>query len=453
MPNAIAYMALIVWPIVTFAIFAFMRPEKAIVWSLLAGYLLLPVKASFDFPGIPAFDKTTIANISTYFCALLYTRGHATRLPKEGWIILLAVMYVVSPALTVFSNFDTLAIGGTVLPGLKPYDAFSAASYRAIDLMPFVLGLNMLGSRSGQREILRSISICALGYSLLMLIEIRLSPQLHVWIYGFFPHEFGQQMRGGGFRPVVFLGHGLIVAIFTAMAAASSVFLGRRREIFLGISFQFWSVYIFIVLLMCKSFGALILAIAAIGMLLILNKPRTLQAACAIMAAIVLLYPALRGFDAIPVQSFANQVANYSGERSGSFQFRVDNENQLLARANQRPLFGWGGFGRNRVFDEESGRDLSVTDGIWVIIVGSGGWISYIATFGLLCLPIIVLAIKRRRITIEGSALSVVLVVNLVDLIPNSSLSPMTWVLAGSIAMSTVARHQPALKTDARFGI
>ena len=47
-----------------------------------------------------------------------------------------------------------------------------------------------------------------------MLVEVRLSPQINTWIYGFFQHDFIQMMRYGGFRPIVFLPHGLWVAFF-----------------------------------------------------------------------------------------------------------------------------------------------------------------------------------------------------------------------------------------------
>ena len=35
-----------------------------------------------------------------------------------------------------------------------------------------------------------------------------------------------------------------------------------------------------------------------------------------------------------------------------------------------RPIFGWGGWGRNRVYDE-MGNDMAVTDGYWIIFFGS----------------------------------------------------------------------------------
>ena len=41
-------------------------------------------------------------------------------------------------------------------------------------------------------EILRVLIIAGLVYSVPMLFEIRLSPQLHNWIYGYYPSQFVQ---------------------------------------------------------------------------------------------------------------------------------------------------------------------------------------------------------------------------------------------------------------------
>lgn len=409
-----------------------MRPERAVILSLLAGYLLLPVKTSFDFSGVPALDKTSIANLATFVAATISTRGRAARMPREWWLNLLILVYLLSPIMTVYGNRDSLVFGKLFLPGLSPYDAFSAAAYKALDVIPLLLGYNLLRSAAARFELLRALLVAAIGYSLLMLIEIRLSPQLHAWIYGFFPHSFGQQMRDGGFRPVVFLGHGLVVAIFTAMAVTAATFLARARERVFGVSVWFWFAYLLAVMVFCRSLGALILALLAISIIMSLRKARALQIACATAAAFVLIYPALRGADLVPVQAIADQVAAFSDERAASFQTRIDNENLLLARANQRPYFGWGGYGRNRIYDEYSGKDLSITDGAWIIVVGNGGWIGYLATFGLLCLPIIASVGRGRQSSTTGAAISVVLIVNLLDCIPNASLGPITWLMAGT---------------------
>ncbi|MEE4209757.1 MAG: O-antigen ligase family protein [Parvularcula sp.] len=433
MPNAVAYIALLVWPAVTLVMFASMRPAQALIWSLLGGYLLLPVNTTFDFPGVPALDKTSIPSISALVGALIFSKGPILRPPREWWLMALMALYIISPMFTVLTNRDSLMFGSFVLPGLQPYDAFSAAAYKCIDVIPFLLGYRMLGTIRSQDYFLRAVVVAVLGYSLLMLIEVRLSPQLHTWIYGFFPHSFGQQVRSGGYRPVVFLGHGLLVAILTAMTIVATSYFAQRRAKVFGISAWAWLVYLVVIMILCRSLGALILAAAALFAMIAIPR-KGVRLICALVAITVFFYPILRGADVVPVQALADQVAAVNEERAESLQTRIDNENRLLERADQRPWFGWGGYGRNRVYDEYTGRDLSITDGTWIIVIGSYGWVGYIATFGLLCLPMVAAWRRGTRLSPTSAVLSLILAVNLLDLLPNSSLTPLTWLMAGTLA-------------------
>ena len=95
------------------------------------------------------------------------------------------------------------------------------------------MGRQIVCSKTDTEEILRVLVIAGVVYSVPALFEIRFSPQLHTWLYGYFPQEFGfsQEVRGGGFRPVVFMGHGLLVAFIfctTAIAAAAFWTTGTR---------------------------------------------------------------------------------------------------------------------------------------------------------------------------------------------------------------------------------
>ena len=75
-------------------------------------------------------------------------------------------------------------------------------------LAPFYIGSRFLCSDKGRSELLKAFPVAALFYSLPMLLEVRISPQLHRWVYGYFPHSFVQQVRYGGYRPVSFLSTG-----------------------------------------------------------------------------------------------------------------------------------------------------------------------------------------------------------------------------------------------------
>ena len=99
-------------------------------------------------------------------------------------------------------------------------------------------------------------------------------------------------------------------------------------------------------------------------------------------------------------------------------------------------MFGWGSWGRNRIYSSEDGSDLSVTDGAWIITLGMWGWIGYLSIFGMLCLGSVRLLWHKkilRSISIPSATLCALLAINLMDSIPNASIRPITWLIAGSI--------------------
>src|SRR6202008_4639029 len=116
-------------------------------------------------------------------------------------------------------------IGAIFLPGVRYYDAVSALLSQFIFFIPFILARQFLRSAEANTLLLRALVIAGLAYTVPMLFEIRFSPPLHTWIYGYSPHDFIQQVRDGGFRPVVFIGHGLGVAFFALMAILASAAL------------------------------------------------------------------------------------------------------------------------------------------------------------------------------------------------------------------------------------
>ena len=67
--------------------------------------------------------------------------------------------------------------------------------------------------------------------------------------------------------------------------------------------------------------------------------------------------------------------------------FQFENDDMLIAKAMQKPIFGWGGWGRNRVYDE-SGRDIAVTDGFWILVFGSNGYVGLMSMTLAMLLPV-----------------------------------------------------------------
>ena len=221
-------------------------------------------------------------------------------------------------------------------------------------------------------------------------------------------------------------------------------------------------------LVICKSAGPLVYAAAMLP--LILLAPRRLQVAlAAAIAAVVILYPLLRGLHLIPTDAILATAERLNPERAASLAFRITNEEALLDHANRKPWFGWGGYGRNLLYDPQTGSGVSIADGAWIITLGIYGWLGYLAQFGLLVLPLLLLAVEAWKKPPEGiaapvAALALMLAANLLDLLPNATLEPLTWLMAGALlgqaeilrqerrVMAGIRgiRHRPAVRSVLR---
>lgn len=436
MPNSLAYLALLAWPLVTVALFLLLSLERALIWSILGAYLVLPPVAAMDFPLLPPFDKVTIPNVAALATCILLLGKRVAWLPRSPVGKVLTVLFVFSPAATVLTNSDAIpfAIGG--LPGLRVHDALSEIILQLLSLAPFLLARQFLATESAQREVLVALVFGCLVYSIPMLIEIRLSPQMNVWVYGFFQHDFIQTVRYGGYRPIVFLPHGLWVALFTMLSLLAAVALRRHDPSRWRKAYIVPVIYLGALLVLCKSVAALVYAAVLVPVIAVMSA--RLQVTLALGLAMVAVgYPLLRGTDIVPASAIVDWVEQIDPDRAQSLGYRFDNEDVLLAKANQKPFFGWGGWGRNHVYDPETGRMLTVTDGRWIIVIGTLGWFGYVGEFGLLALPLFLLWRASRR---RGAALSpfvgplaICTGINMIDMLPNATLIPFTWLIAGSI--------------------
>jgi len=437
--NAITILALLSWPFVAVWLYTTWPIGRATLWTILGADMLLPVGAHIKFSMIPEFDKSSICNLAALFGCVVICGESIRFASRFGLVELSIVMVLVCPFITNELNGDQITVGGAVLPGLGAYDAGSLVISQAITLIPFFLGRRFLCNRTDTEEILRGLIIAGLIYSLPALFEIRFSPQLHTWIYGYFPHEFLQQMRDGGFRPVVFMGHGLLVSLFFCISAVAAAAFWRTntqvtRRVHLSTSGI--TVYLSILLLLCKTASSSIYG-AVLVLLVCLTRPKLQSRIAVLLVSVALLYPGLRIADLVPTSSLLDLMKSISIEREGSLAVRFFNENQLLERASQRWLFGWGRYGRSWIYDE-SGRETSVPDGQWIITLGGYGVVGFLAEFGLLALPIFSTARALRFAESPKekaflSALALILAINVFDLLPNSSLRPWTWLIAGAL--------------------
>jgi hypothetical protein len=275
-----------------------------------------------------------------------------------------------------------------------------------------------------------------------MFIEIMLSPQLHNWIYGFHQHSFAQALRGGGYRPLVFMEHGLAASMLLVIGLLSAMTLHKARKAVMMVPAAIATGYLAVFMLAVKSLGAALYAFS-VSPLVALLRPRALVRLAVILAIIVFSYPALRAYDIFPDKALVSLAYAASGDRASSLEYRFNMENTLAAHASERPWFGWGRFDRNALFDEY-GRPATVSDGMWIILYGIRGIVGFIAFFAYLLSPIFLL--RKRLPRVQGreeqtllAGLAIVLAVSAVDLLPNGLFNTIPLFLAGVLYGTTKA--------------
>jgi hypothetical protein len=305
----------------------------------------------------------------------------------------------------------------------------------------------LLGNSAGMEEVLRTLVVAGLLYSLPIFLEARMSPQLHYWFYGYYPSQFLQQMRTGGFRPTVFIGHGLSVAFFimTATVAATALWRTQTRVQWLTPAGVFG--YLSGILILCKALTSLLYGAVAVP-LVRLTKPRLQLHIAMLLVSIAVLYPAFRAGDLVPIDHILAAANSISEERADSLKFRFDNEQQLLDRASQRIWFGWGRYGRSRIFDEW-GSDISVTDGRWIVTLGQFGLFGFLSEFGLLAWTVFRAGSGLRFVASERdclflAVLALIVSITMIDMLPNATLTPWTWLLAGALLGRTESARTAA---------
>ena len=460
MPNFFAFAMLALWPVISALIFRRLPPGRAIIACVLVAYLFLPPPpAGFDFPLLPPLTKETIPNLVIILACLILYRGQIKLLPDTLTGKILVLVFVCSPMATVLTNGEPVFFGPLGLPALLLREGFSMMIQQFMLISPLLLARNFLRTADDQRDILKAIFVGGMVYSVLMLIEVRLSPQLNLWIYGYFQHNFDQMIRFGGFRPIVFLYHGLWVSFFAMTAAVAAIALARGSVSRVALGFWAAACYLLVVLVLSKSLGAIIYGLVLIPMVAVLSARMQIRVA-ALLAFTALAYPVFKGADLVPQEVMLQQAEQIDQDRANSLRFRFQQETILLDRADEKPLFGWGLWGRNHIWDGVTSQILTVTDGRWIILIGVLGWVGFLAEFGILALPIILIWRKTGQGEMSPwiGPMCLMLGINLIDLIPNATLTPLTWLLAGAIlgyaeAFSTQKQPEAAVPVAAVPGL
>ncbi len=426
--NAISILVMVGWlPIVVY-LFSRYPPQRAVIISFIVAWLFLP-QAVFVLPSIPDWTKISATCYSALIGILIYDSDRLTSF-RPSWIDIPLVCLCISPFLSSMSN------------DLGPYDGFSGTLEQIVTWgLPYLLGRLYLCNFEGMRLMALGTFMGGLAYIPLCLYEARLFTSLHERIYGFSTFDFAQALRMGGYRPSVFLTHGLAVGVWMMSASLMGIALWRFKVIkkLWNVPVGTWVGILLFVFVFIRSTGAYNLLIGAVLILFTAKWFRTTILVW-IIVAIMAVYLNLGVSGQFPKAELLGALSQvFDADRIQSVEFRFDNEEILGARARQRMVFGWGGFGRNRVFDDY-GKDISVTDSLWMIVFGINGLVGLISMMATLLLPVLAFCIRfparlwSTPILAPAAALSASLLMYAGDCILNAMTNPTFILICGGLA-------------------
>ena len=383
--------------------------------------MFLPV-AGISIPGLPDLTKYSVTSLAVLLAVLVWDAKTLAQFQLR-WFDMPMVLWCLTPGVSAMTN------------GFGLYDALSAVLDQLIMYgFLYVIGRTYFRKPVHLREFAILLVCAVLVYVPLILYELRMSPQLHRIVYGYHPTSFHMQLRFGGYRPTVLMGHGIMVSLFVASAALAAWWLWRSKSVK-----QIWGLPIGLIAgglialtVLCRSIGTVAVASMVLCAYWLAAKTKQRVWVCLIIA-IIPGYILTRGLLGWSGEELVALAAKVSPERAASLEFRMGNEDSLVRTAMQRPVFGWRGYGMNTANNE-------ITDGLWVIVLGQNGIVGVTLLYLSLLLPS-TLVLLRAPVRLWSSPslapviiLSSVPIMFAIDSIPNAFPNPLYIVIAGGLA-------------------
>lgn len=351
--------ALIGWVPFSLLIFAVLPRRWAVAVVILAAWLILP-PTSMRISGLTSFGKGTSFAFGALLGTMVFMPDRILRF-RPHYLDLPMLLFCLSPFPASLAN------------GLGLYDGASASVTQTS-----TWGLAYLVGRlhfSGERE-LRDlvIGIAAVGVAIIpfCLYEMRMSPTLLPMVYGFGGF---QSPRLGGWRPRLLFTNGLEFGMWMSVCLLAAYWMWRSGVLTRLAGWpmgRFLLPTLAVVTLFCRSTGALALLIFGVAGLWTSARFKT-RLPMLLLISTPLLYVGVRSTNVWDYTGFITFLrSEFDDDRGQSLGFRWQNEDMLVAKALQKPVFGWGGWGRARVYNEKQ-EDISYTDGLWVILLGNTG--------------------------------------------------------------------------------
>lgn len=433
-------LALYGWPFVVFAMFLSLKPRTVVVASFIGAWLFLPM-AGYNFPGFGEWTKTTATTATVLLAVSIFDAGRLIAF-RPQWFDLPMLVWCLVPFATSLAN------------DLGAYDGASMTLRQGLTWgVPYLIGRLYFADPEGIRVLAVGIFVGGLLYVPLCLYEIRMSPQLHRTVYGYHQHSFESAIRFGGFRPTVFMQHGLAVGMWMTTTTLVGVWLwssGAVRR--LGGIPAGWLVGVLLVTtILCKSMMAVLLLVAGLGTLYATRIFRTSVPYLSLLAfpPIYMLVRSTGRWSADVLVAMAEIMGG--GERTYSLRHRLASERGLVQHAWDQPILGWGGWNRAIPQGDAGWVDgfRIITDAQWTLAFGMHGLVGLISLNVVLLLPAFLLW-RRQPIkswahpgAAAAVALAMVLIVYSIDNLMNAMQNPIYLLAAGGLAAYRPSAGKP----------
>ncbi|MEM7577071.1 MAG: O-antigen ligase domain-containing protein [Planctomycetota bacterium] len=422
------------WLPVVLGLFLIMPPKRAVLWSFFVAWLFLPM-AKYEIPKLPDYTKMSATCFGVMLGIVIFDFGRLTMFKFKLIDLPIVFFCIVAPIATALSN----------RPDLKLYDGLSEVmALSTAWLLPYLIGRLYFTDLKDMRTLALCFLAGALAYVPICWFEARFSPQLHRLIYGFHQHHFVHADRGGflfSFRPRGFMQSGLMTATWICSAALIAWCFWTART---KIQFARWTVPAIAVLcvlgmtaLIAKGMGALILGFGGFAVLLLTRHINTRVFMIALLA-VAPMFALTRAQDVWNGDTAIAYIQAINPDRAWSLQYRFDNDAVLVKKAMQRPVFGWGGYGRSLVRSQD-GERTAITDGMWILLLGKFGFAGLFAFMLALAMPTILFVIRYppkmwlSSSVAPAAGLATVLAIYQVDCLFNAMENPLFFLIGGGM--------------------
>src|SRR6185295_11661999 len=158
------------------------------------------------------------------------------------------------------------------------------------------------------------------------------------------------------------------IFMVTTMVAAAG--LARAKLPVFELSSRLVAPYLLWLVVLTRSLASMVLG-AISAPLVWLARPRLIARVAVVLALFVTSYPLLRLAGWVPVERITELFQSVDATRAKSLGGRFGVELEMVEKARDRFVFGWGGYSRNWIFDKRTGERAVIPDGHWVLILGS----------------------------------------------------------------------------------